>query len=146
MERFGSLVEYFQQEFKKKNRKDLKDSQRALRRLRTACERAKRTLSSATQAHIEIESLFEGVDLNSTITSNNTPVNNYIDFSWNEAENRISINGIQDVQVVFFDPLQTFCDQSNCEISSIPRLNYNLGYYLGFRGPRYNNEELQQPN
>ena len=62
------MVEYFQQEFKKKNRKDLKDSQRALRRLRTACERAKRTLSSATQAHIEIESLFEGVDLNSTIT------------------------------------------------------------------------------
>ena len=62
------MVEYFQQEFKKKNRKDLKDSQRALRRLRTACERAKRTLSSATQAHIEIESLFDGVDLNSTIT------------------------------------------------------------------------------
>jgi L1 cell adhesion molecule like protein len=62
------MVEYFQQEFKKKNRKDLKDSQRALRRLRTACERAKRTLSSTTQAHIEIESLFDGVDLNSTIT------------------------------------------------------------------------------
>ena len=62
------MVEYFQQEFKKKNRKDLKDSQRALRRLRTACERAKRTLSTATQAHIEIESLFDGVDLNTTIT------------------------------------------------------------------------------
>jgi len=62
------MVEYFQQEFKKKNRRDLKDNQRALRRLRTACERAKRTLSSATQAHIEIESLFDGVDLNSTIT------------------------------------------------------------------------------
>merc|ERR1712054_459114 len=47
---------------------DMKDNQRALRRLRTACERAKRTLSSSTQAHIEIDSLFEGVDFNSTIT------------------------------------------------------------------------------
>ena len=42
--------------------------QRALRRLRTACERAKRTLSSSTQAHIEIDSLFEGIDFNTTIT------------------------------------------------------------------------------
>merc|ERR1711990_17409 len=47
---------------------DLSDNQRALRRLRTACERAKRTLSSSTQAHIEIDSLFEGVDFNSVIT------------------------------------------------------------------------------
>merc|ERR1711988_1909595 len=62
------MVEYFTQEFKRKNRKDLSDNQRALRRLRTACERAKRTLSSSTQAHIEIDSLFEGIDFNSTIT------------------------------------------------------------------------------
>merc|ERR1712054_411956 len=47
---------------------DITTNQRALRRLRTACERAKRTLSSSTQAHIEIDSLFEGVDFNSTIT------------------------------------------------------------------------------
>ncbi|KAG5177435.1 heat shock protein 70 [Tribonema minus] len=62
------MVDYFTQEFKKKFRKDLTTNQRALRRLRTACERAKRTLSSSTQAHIEIDSLFEGVDFNSTIT------------------------------------------------------------------------------
>lgn len=62
------LVEYFVQEFKRKFRKDLTTNQRALRRLRTACERAKRTLSSTTQAHIEIDSLFDGVDFNSTIT------------------------------------------------------------------------------
>merc|ERR1711871_1345340 len=62
------MVEYFVQEFKRKNRKDLGDNQRALRRLRTACERAKRTLSSSTQAHIEIDSLFEGIDFNSVIT------------------------------------------------------------------------------
>jgi len=62
------MVEYFSQEFKRKNRKDLSDNQRALRRLRTACERAKRTLSSSTQAHIEIDSLFEGIDFNSVIT------------------------------------------------------------------------------
>ncbi|CAN0425016.1 unnamed protein product, partial [Scytosiphon promiscuus] len=46
----------------------MKSNQRSLRRLRTACERAKRTLSSSTQAHIEIDSLFEGIDFNSTIT------------------------------------------------------------------------------
>merc|ERR1712113_862169 len=43
-------------------------SKRSMRRLRTQCERAKRTLSSSTQAHIEIDSLFEGIDFNSTIT------------------------------------------------------------------------------
>ena len=62
------LVEYFTQEFQRKFRKDLTTSQRALRRLRTACERAKRTLSSSTQAYIEIDSLFEGVDFNSQIS------------------------------------------------------------------------------
>ena len=62
------LVEYFVQEFKRKFRKDMSENQRALRRLRTACERAKRTLSSSTQAHIEIDSLFEGTDFNSVIT------------------------------------------------------------------------------
>jgi L1 cell adhesion molecule like protein len=62
------MVEYFTAEFKKKFRKDMTGNQRALRRLRTACERAKRTLSSATQAHIEIDSLFEGTDFNSVIT------------------------------------------------------------------------------
>lgn len=62
------MVEYFCQEFKKKFRKDIGDNQRALRRLRTACERAKRTLSSSTQAHIEIDSLYEGTDFNSVIT------------------------------------------------------------------------------
>ena len=62
------MVDYFLQEFKRKFKKDMKGNQRALRRLRTACERAKRTLSSSTQAHIEIDSLFEGIDFNSTIT------------------------------------------------------------------------------
>ena len=62
------MVEYFKQEFKKKHRKDIGDNQRALRRLRTACERAKRTLSSSTQAVIEIDSLHDGIDFNSTIT------------------------------------------------------------------------------
>ncbi|KAG6620144.1 heat shock 70 kDa protein [Phytophthora cinnamomi] len=62
------LVEYFVQEFKRKHRKDLTQNQRALRRLRTACERAKRTLSSSAQAYIEIDSLYDGVDFNSTIT------------------------------------------------------------------------------
>nr|WCD24762.1 Tyr p 28 allergen [Tyrophagus putrescentiae] len=62
------LVTHFVQEFKRKHIKDLSDNKRALRRLRTACERAKRTLSSSTQASIEIDSLYEGIDFYSSIT------------------------------------------------------------------------------
>merc|ERR1712017_15014 len=63
------MVNYLVEEFKRKNRgKDPSANARALRRLRTACERAKRTLSSSTQAHIEIDSLYDGIDFNSTIT------------------------------------------------------------------------------
>jgi len=56
------MVNHFVAEFKRKHKKDLATNPRALRRLRTACERAKRTLSSSTQASIEIDSLFEGID------------------------------------------------------------------------------------
>lgn len=56
------------QEFKRKHKKDLSSNPRALRRLRTACERAKRTLSGSAQASIEIDSLFEGVDFYTSIT------------------------------------------------------------------------------
>merc|ERR1719326_621909 len=63
------LVDFCIQDFKRKNRgKDMSDNQRALRRLRTQCERAKRTLSSSTQATIEIDSLYDGVDFSSTIS------------------------------------------------------------------------------
>merc|ERR1719386_230442 len=57
------VVDFCVQDFKRKNRgKDLSSNQRAIRRLRTQCERAKRTLSSSTQATIEIDSLFDGCD------------------------------------------------------------------------------------
>ncbi|KAG9052564.1 70-kilodalton heat shock protein [Serendipita sp. 407] len=62
------LVNFFVQEFKRKHKKDLSSNARALRRLRTACERAKRTLSSAAQTAIEIDSLFEGIDFYTSIT------------------------------------------------------------------------------
>merc|ERR1712099_216144 len=62
------LVNHFIQEFKRKHKKDMTSNKRAVRRLRTACERAKRTLSSSTQAAIEIDSLFEGVDFYTSIT------------------------------------------------------------------------------
>jgi L1 cell adhesion molecule like protein len=63
------LVDHFVAEFKRKNRdKDLTSNHRALRRLRTACERAKRTLSSSTEASIEIDSLYEGIDFYTKIT------------------------------------------------------------------------------
>ncbi|XP_024875258.1 heat shock 70 kDa protein cognate 4-like isoform X2 [Temnothorax curvispinosus] len=62
------MVDYFVQNFKKKYKKDVSRNKRALRRLRIACERAKRTLSSSTQASIEIDSLFEGIDFYTSIT------------------------------------------------------------------------------
>ena len=62
------MVNHFVEEFKRKYKKDLKGNSRALRRLRTACERAKRSLSSSTQANIEIDSLAEGIDFYSKIT------------------------------------------------------------------------------
>ena len=62
------LVNHFVQEFKRKHKKDISGNPRALRRLRTACERAKRTLSSTAQTTIEIDSLYEGIDFYATIT------------------------------------------------------------------------------
>jgi heat shock protein 1/8 len=62
------LVNHFVNEFKRKHKKDLTSNARALRRLRTACERAKRTLSSSAQTSIEIDSLFEGIDFYTSIT------------------------------------------------------------------------------
>jgi len=62
------LVDHFLKEFQTKHKKDIRSSDRAMRRLRTACERAKVTLSASTRATIEIESLFEGIDFNTAIT------------------------------------------------------------------------------
>ncbi|PIM95953.1 Heat shock protein 70 [Candidatus Hodgkinia cicadicola] len=56
------LVNHLADEFKRKFRKDIRNNPRALRRLRTAAERAKRTLSSSTEANIEIDALHEGID------------------------------------------------------------------------------------
>jgi L1 cell adhesion molecule like protein len=64
-----NMVMHFAQEFKRKHRgQDLTSDPRSMRRLRSACERAKRTLSSTTQAFIEIDALFGGIDFNSTIS------------------------------------------------------------------------------
>lgn len=62
------LVNHLVQEFKRKYNKDLTGSPRAIRRLRTACERAKRTLSSSTEASIEVDSLYEGIDFYTKVT------------------------------------------------------------------------------
>merc|ERR1712203_1056294 len=62
------MISHFIKEFKRKHKLDINDNPRALRRLKTACERAKRTLSSATQTNIEIDSLCEGVDFYSNIS------------------------------------------------------------------------------
>ncbi|KAJ2731766.1 Heat shock protein ssb1 [Coemansia sp. BCRC 34962] len=64
----NTLVEHFKEDFKKKHQKDISGDARALRRLRTACERAKRTLSSLARTTIEVDSLFDGVDYQATIT------------------------------------------------------------------------------
>merc|ERR1719333_936113 len=64
----NSLVDHFCKEFKRKHKADLKPNKRAMRRLRSQCERAKRTLSAAAKATIEIDSLHDGIDFYSTIT------------------------------------------------------------------------------
>ena len=65
------MVDYFIEEFKKKYKKDPSHNKRAIRRLRTACERAKRQLSSSTQAYIEIDGFYDGIDYMTTISRAN---------------------------------------------------------------------------
>lgn len=62
------LVDWAAEEFRRKHRIDIKENPRALRRLRTACERAKRILSSSTQAQIEVDSLADGLDFSTSLT------------------------------------------------------------------------------
>ncbi|EDS88746.1 heat shock protein70 hsp70a2 putative [Entamoeba histolytica] len=62
------LVKYFIGEIERKYKKDISGNARAVRRLRTACERAKRTLSSASVANIEVDQLYEGIDFYTSIT------------------------------------------------------------------------------
>lgn len=58
------LVDYCATEFKKKNKVDVRDNPKALRRLRGYCEKAKRTLSTTTQTTIDIDALCDGFDMN----------------------------------------------------------------------------------
>ena len=62
------IVDWAAEEFRRKTKLDIKDNARAQRRLRTACERAKRVLSSSTQAAIEVDSLADGQDFAATLT------------------------------------------------------------------------------
>jgi len=62
------MSEFVVQEFKKKTKLDITGNARAMRRVKTACERAKRTLSSSSTANVEIDALFDGVDCNVVIT------------------------------------------------------------------------------
>jgi L1 cell adhesion molecule like protein len=62
------LVEHCMSEFKRKNKVDMSGNPKAVRRLRTACERAKRILSSSSQTTIEVDALYEGYDFNLSIS------------------------------------------------------------------------------
>lgn len=62
------LIQHFVQEFKRKHKKDISDNPRSLKRLKAACERVKKILSSSTTANLELESLYEGTDFFTTIT------------------------------------------------------------------------------
>ena len=64
----NAIVDWCVAEFKKKSKLDITGNSKALRRLRTASEKAKRTLSSTTQAAIEVDSLYEGVDFQVMLT------------------------------------------------------------------------------
>jgi heat shock protein 1/8 len=62
------LVNYFVKEFKRKHKQDITTSKRSMRRLKTACERLKRTLSNSSTANLELESLYEGIDFFTSLT------------------------------------------------------------------------------
>jgi len=64
----SKLVEHFVEEFKRKHKKDISTNKKSLRRLRSACENAKRTLSTSSVAQIELDSLYEGIDFATSIT------------------------------------------------------------------------------
>ena len=77
------LVQHFVEEFRRKHSKDISKHTKAVRRLRSACERAKRTLSSSTTASIEIDSLFEGIDFNTQISRARFEELNMVKFNQN---------------------------------------------------------------
>eukprot|EP00057_Strongylocentrotus_purpuratus_P013731 XP_011668205.1 PREDICTED: heat shock 70 kDa protein IV [Strongylocentrotus purpuratus] len=62
------LVHYLAEEFKRKHKKDMSSNPRSLRRLRTAAERAKRTLSSSASAYFQVDSLYEGIDFSTSVS------------------------------------------------------------------------------
>ncbi|XXG54768.1 hypothetical protein AAC387_Pa03g2566 [Persea americana] len=62
------MVHYFVWEFKRKHKKDISGNPRAIQRLRTSCERVKRTLSSMVQTSIEVDCLYDGIDCCSNVT------------------------------------------------------------------------------
>lgn len=64
----ANMVTFFAEEFKRKHKQDIRDSKKAMMKLKKECERAKRTLSSSSQAFVEIDSLYDGIDFNSTIS------------------------------------------------------------------------------
>jgi heat shock protein 1/8 len=64
----NNVVEFFADEFKRKHNKDISGSKKALRRLRTVCESAKRTLSTSTKVTVSVDALFEGTDFQSELT------------------------------------------------------------------------------
>ncbi|WOG81505.1 hypothetical protein DCAR_0100655 [Daucus carota subsp. sativus] len=62
------LLNYFIEEFERKHKKDIRKSAKSLRRLKNACEKAKRVLSHNTVTTIDVDSLYEGIDYCSKIT------------------------------------------------------------------------------
>jgi hypothetical protein len=70
-------------------------------------------------------------------------VSKYVVFSWNQTTNKITITNKQTdpnappISIIFYEPTKAYCDLSACEITVLPKLNYNLGYYLGFRGAMF---------
>lgn len=98
------LVQHFVEEFRRKHGKDISKHTKAIRRLRSASERAKRTLSSSTTASIEIDSLFEGIDFNTQISR------------------------------ARFEELNMVNERSTHSLRRISFLNYNLGYVSKYFG------------
>ena len=64
----NNLVQHFVNEFQRKYKVDIRESKKAMMKLRKECERLKRSLSSSTQAFMEIDSLYDGIDFNTSLS------------------------------------------------------------------------------
>ena len=102
-----------------------------------------------TPAYYDSTTLLQTINNANLKYQNEFIYNGNIDYPWKVKDiisftldtlptNKIKINlndnSYGNISIIFYDPTLTYCDASGCPNKPLPKLNYNLGYYLGFRG------------